>query len=315
MLTMNGGVIDCQQMVQRPILNVGSGPTGAPIAGAHVLEADAGVASCAVIADTGGTTYDMSIVRDGVIPRTREKWLGERYLSDITGIPAVEVMSIGAGGGSIAWVDDGGLLRVGPQSAGADPGPACYDQGGDQPTLTDACLVMGILDPQFFLGGKFKLDLDLSRKAIDEHVANQLGLSIEEAAASILRISTEEMAGAIENISNDHGVDPRKSALIAGGGAAGLNAGAVGRRLNMQNIILPDASPALSAAGALISDLTSDFVAGCFANTAAFDKDTVNTALADIEAQAQAFIEGPGKDANESHNDYFIEARLSLINN
>src|SRR5262249_40858021 len=157
---------------------------------------------------------------------------GRPYLGHMTGFPSIDIRSVGAGGGSIAQVDEAGLLHVGPDSAGAMPGPACYGRGGDKPTVTDAALALGHIDPGFFLGGRMKLDIELARRAIDRHVGAPLGVSIEAAAAAIIALVTETMAGAIEDITVNQGIDPRGAVLVGGGGAAGLNSVAIARRLH-----------------------------------------------------------------------------------
>src|SRR5207253_1643655 len=133
----------------------------------------------------------VSVVRRGRIPWTRESWVGRPFFGHMTGFPSVDVRSVGAGGGSIAWVDAGGLLHVGPESAGADPGPACYGRRGRKATLTDACLVLGILDPDFFLGGRARLDPQAARDSVKEQVGEPLHLSVVDAAAAVLRVATE----------------------------------------------------------------------------------------------------------------------------
>jgi N-methylhydantoinase A len=165
-VTSQAGVMDADDIAETPIHLINSGPSMAPVSGRYFARVDE-ASDSAVIADTGGTTYDVSLVRRGRIPWTRETWIGEPYRGHMTGFPSVDVKSIGAGGGSIAWVDEGGMLHVGPQSAGAVPGPACYGQGGDKPTVTDAALVLGYLDPEFFLGGAMALDVDAARQALD----------------------------------------------------------------------------------------------------------------------------------------------------
>src|SRR3989304_1191954 len=166
-------------------------------------------ADTAIVADTGGTTYDVSLVRRGSIPMTPETWLGQRYRGHILGFPSVDVRSIGAGGGSIAWVDEGGLLQVGPLSAGAVPGPAPYGKGGARPTVTEAGLVLGYVDPASFLGGAMKLDVALAEDAVRRDVGVPLGLGLQEAAAAIVSVATENMVGAIEEITINQGIDPR----------------------------------------------------------------------------------------------------------
>jgi len=308
MLTSKGGVMDFKDLAAAPIHAIGSGPSMAPIAGRHYAKMDAG-ASTAIVTDTGGTTYDVSLVRRGVIPMTPETWLGERYRGHIVGFPSVDVRSIGAGGGSIAWVDEGGLLHVGPKSAGAVPGPACYGKGGMKPTVTDASLVLGYIDPAFFLGGTMKLDVAIAAKAIEKEVARPLGLEPMEAASAILRLATENMVGAIEAITIHQGIDPRSAVMVGGGGAAGLNAIAIARRLGCTTVIIPEVVPALSAAGALISDLHADYRSLFYTSTNGFDFDGVNGILDSLAAKCRAFLEGPGAGAMEESIDFFAEAR------
>ena len=308
MLTSKGGVMDFEDLAGAPIHAIGSGPSMAPIAGRHYAQRDAG-ASTAIVTDTGGTTYDVSLVRRGVIPMTPETWLGQRYRGHIVGFPSVDVKSIGAGGGSIAWVDEGGLLHVGPISAGAVPGPACYGKDGTRPTVTDASLVLGYIDPAFFLGGTMKLDVEYAAKAIENEVAGPLGLDLLEAASAILRLATENMVSAIEEITIHQGIDPRSAVVVGGGGAAGLNAVSIARRLGCTTVIIPEVVPALSAAGALISDLHADYRSLFYTSTNSFDFDGVNASLDSLEAKCQAFLDGPGADATEKSIEFFAEAR------
>lgn len=310
MLTSKGGVMDFQDLAAAPIHAIGSGPAMAPIAGRYYAQADA-KASLAIVADTGGTTYDVSLVRRGNIPMTPETWIGQRYRGHIVGFPSVDVKSIGAGGGSIAWVDEGGLLHVGPISAGAVPGPACYGKGGTRPTVTDASLVLGHIDPTFFLGGAMKLEVDRAAKAIEEEVARPLGLDLPEAASAILRLVTENMVGAIEEITIHQGMDPRGAVLVGGGGAAGLNSGAIARRLGCKMVIIPEVGAALSAAGALMSDLRADYRALFFTTTSRFDFERTNAILDFLTAKCQAFIKGPGAGALEKSIEFYAEARYS----
>ncbi|MFB3102145.1 MAG: hydantoinase/oxoprolinase family protein, partial [Alphaproteobacteria bacterium] len=255
-VTSQAGVMDADDIAETPIHLINSGPSMAPVSGRYFARVDE-QSDTAVIADTGGTTYDVSLVRRGRIPWTRETWIGEPYRGHMTGFPSVDVKSIGAGGGSIAWVDDGGMLHVGPQSAGAVPGPACYGQGGDKPTVTDAALALGYLDPDFFLGGAMALDTEAARTALESDVAQPMGLSLEDAAAAVISIATENMVQAIMDITVNQGIDPRGAMLIGGGGAAGLNSIAIARRLGCPRVIIPEVGAALSAAGAMMSDLTS----------------------------------------------------------
>jgi N-methylhydantoinase A len=308
MLTSKGGVMDFEDLAAAPIHAVGSGPSMAPIAGRRYARLDAGT-DTAIVADAGGTTFDVSLVRRGVIPMTPETWIGQRYRGHIVGFPSVDVKSGGAGGGSIAWVDEGGLLHVGPISAGAVPGPACYGKGGRRPTLTDASLVLGHIDPMFFLGGTMKLDVELAKKAIEEDVARRLGLSLIDAAWSILRLATENMVGAIEEITVHQGIDPRSAVLVGGGGAIGLNSVAIARRLGCTKVVIPEVVAALSATGALISDLHADYRALFYTTTATFDFDGVNVILDTLTNRCRDFMEGPGANAVKQTIELYAEAR------
>ena len=307
-VTSSGGALDAEDVAAAPIHSLNSGPSMAPVAGRHFAAREA-QSETAIVADTGGTSYDVSVVRRGRIPWTRETWIGRPYFGHMTGFPSVDVRSVGAGGGSIAWVDEGRLLHVGPDSAGADPGPACYGRGGDRPTLTDACLTLGILDGEYFLGGRTRLDLEAAAAAVHEHVGSALGLPLLEAAAAILRLATERMVSAIEEITIHQGIDPAQAVLVAGGGAAGLNSVAIARRLGCPEVIVPVLGPALSAAGALISDLSRSFEIPFSAQDADFDYSGVNGILGRLEAQARAFIDGPGRGAVESSIEFSVEAR------
>jgi N-methylhydantoinase A len=262
-----------------------------------------------VIADTGGTTYDVSLVRRGRIPWSRETWIGQPFRGHMTGFPSVDVRSIGAGGGSIAWIDDGGMLHVGPRSAGAEPGPACYGQGGTRPTVTDAALVLGYIDPAFFLGGSMQLASAAAESVIARDVAGPLGLTLDEAAAAIITVATENMVQAILDITVNQGIDPREAVLVGGGGAAGLNSVLIARRLETPRLLIPEVGAALSAAGALMSDLTAQFHATLFTRSTDFDFARVNAVLEALEKRAQAFIAGPGQGSREQTVTFWAEAR------
>jgi N-methylhydantoinase A len=293
MVTSGGGVLDASAVAEAPIHSLGSGPAMAPVAGRFFAESDGG-ADTAIVADTGGTSYDVSLVRRGRIPWTRETWLGEPFFGHMTGFPSVDVKSIGAGGGSIARVDEGGLLHVGPESAGSEPGPVCYGRGGARPTVTDAAVVLGHVDPDFFLGGTMTLDVAGAQAAIAEQIAVPLGLPVDAAAAAVVSVATEHMVRAIEEITLQQGIDPRTAVLVGGGGAAGLNSVAIARRLGCPQLIVPEVGPALSAAGALLSELTCDFAATLMTTTAAFDRAGVERTLAELRGRCDAFVASTG---------------------
>ena len=309
-VTSQGGVMEAGDIARAPIHAVKSGPAMAPVAGREYAMAEGG-SDTAIIADTGGTSYDVSLVRRGRIPRTRETWIGPPYRGHMTGFPSVDVRIIGAGGGSIAAVDEAGLLRVGPSSAGAAPGPACYGQGGTRPTVTDAALVLGYLDPEFFLGGRLTLDTAAAAAALQAHVAAPLGLGLDQAAAAVLTVMTENMVGAIEGITVNQGIDARSAALVGGGGAAGLNAIALARRLGCQRVVIPDVAAAISAAGALMSELVAEFSHLHLTTAGEFDGEGVNAVLADLEEQCREFMAGPGARARATAIDFSVEARYA----
>jgi len=307
-VTSQGSVVDAADLARAPIHSINSGPAMAPVAGARFARDEAGTGT-AVVADTGGTSYDVSLVRDGRIPWTRETWLGPRLRGNMTGFPSVDVRSIGAGGGSIAWVDEGGMLHVGPESAGSSPGPACYGRGGGRPTVTDAALVLGYLDPDFFLGGSLPLDAAAARAAVGEQLAAPLGLTAEGAAASVLDVVSENMVHAIEDITVNQGIDPREAVLVGGGGAAGLNCVRIARRLGCRRVVMPGIGAALSAAGALMSDLSAEFSRTAFTTSHRFDFERVNATLAELEAKCRRFMSGRGTGTLDQRIDFSVEGR------
>jgi len=308
MVTSQGGMMDADAMAAAPIHAINSGPSMAPVAGRHYAGIDAAT-DTVIVADTGGTSYDVSLVRRGRIPWTRETWLGQPHRSDMTGFPSVDVKSIGAGGGSIAWVDSGGLLHVGPRSAGSMPGPACYNAGGQEPTVTDCALVLGYIDPAFFLGGAMALDIEAATRAVSDRVARRLGLGLEGAAAAVIAVATEKMVGAIGEITVNQGIDPATAVLVGGGGAAGLNCVAIARRLGCRRIIIPAVGAALSAAGALMSELSAEYARLAFTTARRFDAHRVNAVLRELDQQCHAFIAGPGAGSVEQTIEFAVEAR------
>ena len=309
-VTSHPGVIPAADAARAPIHIVNSGPSMAPIAGRYYAAVDS-AAEDAIIADTGGTTYDVSIVRKGTIPTTRETWIGPRYRGIMLGFPWVDVKSVGAGGGSIASIDSGGLLHVGPASAGAVPGPAAYGRGGTRATVTDAAVTLGYVDPAYFLGGAMRLDPDSARQAVEQNVAEPAGLPPAEAANAIITIATENMVQAILDITVKQGIDPRDAVLIGGGGAAGLNSVRIARRLGCRTLIIPETGPALSAAGALMSELKAEYHVALVAHTDGFDHAAVDEALAGLEEKARRFAEGPGAGALETRITFKADARYA----
>ena len=308
MITSGGGVLDAAAVAEAPILSINSGPSMAPVAGLHFAAKHAR-ASTAIVADTGGTSYDVSLVREGRIPRTSETWLGDRFFGHMTGFPSIDITSIGSGGGSIAWVDEGGLLRVGPESAGAEPGPACYSLGGTRATVTDACVLLGYIDPEYFFGGYMELDADVACDAVMRDVAEPLKLDAESAARAIVDLATEQMIHAIEDVIANHGVDPTKAILVAGGGAAGLNSVRIAARLGASCVLFPSTGAVLSASGALLADLSASFTIPVVTTSSNFDFKAVNDCLDTLTRNCEAFAQGPGAGAQSTTIQYSVDAR------
>ncbi len=248
----SGGVMSAERASQRPVHTIMSGPAGGTVAAAYFgTQHDY---SKVIAIDAGGTSFDVSLVIEGQPQITSEAKLDGHSIM----VPVINIHSIGAGGGSIASVDAGGALSVGPRSAGANPGPVCYGKGGIEPTVTDAHLVSGALDPDYFLGGEIRLDAEAARRAIQQKIADKLGLSLLEAAYGIIKVVNTRMASAIREVTIQKGFDPREFVLVAFGGAGPMHANALGDDLEVSKIIIPVASGALSALGILLSDVRFD---------------------------------------------------------
>ncbi len=306
--TSVGGCQQVEELVARPINTLKSGPAMAPVAGRAYCDLEK-LGSNAIVCDTGGTTFDVGLVRDGHLVYTRDSWLGPRWLGDIMGTSTVDVRSIGAGGGSIAWIDSGGLLRVGPQSAGSMPGPACYGRGGDKPTVTDAALYLGYIDPTYFNGGRLKLDVKAGARVIEEF-AKSTGRSADETAAAIMTVANELMIKAIGEITVNDGVNPRESVVVAGGGAAGFNIMPIAQELGCATVILPRFAAGLSACGMQYSDIVFEATRSRFTDSSAFDIDAVNQALAGIARELEEFRgKLKGSEGASATIQFLVEAR------
>jgi N-methylhydantoinase A len=253
-----GGLYQSRQAQVECVRMLESGPA-AGVVGAQALCRELQLKD-AVAFDMGGTTAKAGVIYDGEVLTATTALVGGYNEALPIQIPMVHISEVGTGGGSIAQVDTAGGLRVGPQSAGADPGPACYGLGGTRPTVTDANLVLGRLAVDRFLGGEMKLDEAAARRAITEHVAKPLGLNVTEAAAGVLRIAVSSMSYAVKGVSTERGLDAAAFALIAYGGAGPLHASQIAREIGMSRIIVPRAPGHFCAFGMLHSDLRYDFV-------------------------------------------------------
>jgi len=250
----NGGMMSPEVAMDFAVNTLMSGPAAGPMAG--IFYGDIHGCKDLITVDMGGTSFDSCMVRNREPEITTELEVAHFKMA----APSIAIETMGAGGGSIAWIDAGGIFRVGPQSAGADPGPACYDMGGTEPTVTDGDVVCGYLNPDYFLAGKKKLYPELSKKVIKEKLADKLGLSAEEAAYGIYRIVNSNMAQGTRLSSVNKGYDPRLCLLINAGGAGPVHACDIAKELEMSLILIPKTSSVFCASGMLISDLRHDFV-------------------------------------------------------
>jgi N-methylhydantoinase A len=249
----NGGVMTSETAGQKSVHTVLSGPA-AGVLGGVTLSKMAGEENVITI-DMGGTSFDVSLAYKGQPTFTMESDIGGHIIK----IPMIDIKTLGAGGGSIAWVDQGGALQVGPQSAGADPGPACYGLGGKEPTVTDANIVLGYLNPGYFLGGEMKLNVDLAKAAILGKVAKPMSLTLEQAAEGILRVVNATMVRGIRMVSVERGYDPRDFTLVCFGGAGPVHAVKLAQELNIPKLIVPEGPGVNCALGLLMADFRHDY--------------------------------------------------------
>ena len=247
----NGGIITADAARDRPVNTLLSGPAGG-VQGATYVAGLAGIEDC-ITMDMGGTSCDVSLVQGGDALVTTDVEVGDYPVS----VPMIDIHTVGAGGGSIAWIDAGGALRVGPKSAGAEPGPVCYGRGGQRPTITDAHATLGRIDPSRFLDGASPDDAVAA--AMREHVADDLDMGVREAAQGILDVANANMARALRVVSVERGYDPREFGLVAFGGAGPLHAAGLARELEIPRVVVPRTAGVLSALGLLISDVLYDF--------------------------------------------------------
>jgi len=281
MVQANGLVETPQESIRRAVYLLGSGPSAAPSAAAYCGRITG--KDHLISIDMGGTSLDVSLIRKGEIPMTTECWVGDERVA----IKMVDVHSAGAGGGSIAWVDSLGLLRVGPQSAGAEPGPACYGKGGEDPTVTDADLLLGYIPADYFLGGEISLDVDLARKAVQK-VADRLRLDLLQAAQAIHTTVNSFMADSITEISTKRGYDVRDFALIAGGGAGPIHGPALAERLGISTVIIPRFAALYSAFGMFAMDIGRDYARSYHSRVDRVSLEQVNRLYDEMELEAQA---------------------------
>ena len=296
----NGGVMSpevAQRFASNTLL---SGPAGAPQAGIHYGAIHK--FHNFITVDMGGTSFDVALVRNGAASMTTEGMIGGHRIAS----PSLDIHTVGSGGGSIAWIDAGGLLNVGPKSAGASPGPACYGRGGTLPTVTDANYVLGYLD---FAGGELTLDGEAARQAIDRHVAKPLGINVVEAAYGVYQVVNADMAAAIAVVSVQRGYDPREFVLVVAGGAGPLHAGPIARDLEIPLIQIPRESSVFCAAGMLISDLKHDYVHTYAREFGDVDIDAIAAIYHDIVDKAMRTLEAENVPAQRAVIEYSADLR------
>ena len=254
----NGGVMSAETAKKMPVTMMESGPVAGVIAAAHLGES----LDCRHIIsfDMGGTTAKASLIKDFHPEVTSSYYVGGYVSGHPMMLPVVDIVEVGNGGGSIAWIDPAGGMKIGPQSAGAAPGPACYGQGGTEPTVTDANLIVGRIDPEYFLGSGIRLRSERAAQAIMQKIAKPLSLSLEEAALGILTIANFNMSLAVRAVSVEKGYDPRDCVLVPSGGGGALHAMAIARELSVPRVIIPPMPAHFSAFGMLLADLKHDYV-------------------------------------------------------
>ena len=284
----NGGVAPIEDSRRLAVRSILSGPAGG-VSGAAAYGRLTG-SSNIIAFDMGGTSTDISLIENGEPHLSTEKFEAGWKIS----VPMIDIHTMGAGGGSIASVGPGGIMQVGPESAGAVPGPAAYDKGGDRPTVTDANLALGYLDSGNFLGGSTTLQKGLAEKAISEHVAHPTGLSMIEAAEGITEVVSTSIAEGIRLMSVQRGVDPRRFNMMAFGGAAGLQASKVARQLQVEKVIIPAAAAVLSAHGMLSTDLKYDYSRSLPTSLLGMDLDAVKALVEGMESEGRQKLQDQG---------------------
>jgi N-methylhydantoinase A len=296
----SGGRMTADEAEELPAALMESGPMAGAIAAGHV---GTSLDERLVIAfDMGGTTAKACLVEAGQPRVTTTYYVGGRAQEMPLLLPVVDILEVGAGGGSVAWLDDVGALKVGPRSAGAHPGPACYGRGGVEPTVTDANLVLGRLSAARFLGGAMPLDVERATAALRTHIAEPLGLDLAEAAAGVIRIVDATMALAVRGVTVERGIDPRDCAMVAYGGAGPLHALAVARDLGAPRVIVPPFPGHFCAVGLLVADERHDYVRTWLVPLAAAPLAALDQAFAEMQAEAAATLDRA--DVAPAHRSY-----------
>jgi N-methylhydantoinase A len=303
----NGGTATFAISERLPIHMVESGPVGGVI-GAQAIGNAIGTSNLITL-DIGGTTAKCSLIDQGEVKVTTDYRIerDQHNAGYPIKVPVVDIVEIGAGGGSIAWIDAGGALKVGPKSAGAVPGPACYGQGGTEPTVTDANLIAGRINPDYFLGGEIAVSVELARQAMQE-IADALGVSVEDAALGVIRIANANMINALKLVSVRRGYDPRDFTLIAFGGGGAMHAAALAKELHVGRVLIPQAPGHFSAWGMLMTDPTQDFIRTTLVASTGDNHSRIEEIFDDMEDEARRFF-AAGYGEGNTRLDRFLDMR------
>ena len=303
LLQSNGGAVSVAQVATRPVMLVLSGPA----AGVGALKGCSapGEAANLISMEIGGTSCDVMVMAGGDVPVADQLTIDGYHLTT----PSVEIHTVGAGGGAIAWVDNAGLLHVGPQGAGARPGPAAYGLGGENPTVTDAQLVLGRLQPGPLAGGAVTLDGALARQAVKTKLAKPLGLSVEDAAAGVIRLLEQNLLHAVERLSIERGHNPATFTLVAAGGAGPMHGSAVARALGCSRALLPRAAGAFCALGMLQSDVRQDYLQVFVADLDRLDRPALDAGFSQLETRARDALSRDGFGAADSAIEREVDLR------
>jgi len=278
----NGGVMTAETAIRHASATLLSGPAAGAVGAMYFAELLGN--RNLILMDMGGTSFDVTLISDGKVTLSTEGEIAGYRVAK----PMIDINTVGAGGGSIAWLDKGGMLKVGPASAGSDPGPACYSLGGAEPTVTDVNLLLGYLNSEFFLGGEMQVDVRAAAAAVKDRIADSLGMTLTDACAGIFRIINQNMADATKVVSVERGHDPREYALISAGGACSIHACKIAEEIGSSTVIVPKAASVFCALGMLESDIRLDSVRSYSGHIPGIDLEDLNAAIAEAEETALA---------------------------
>lgn len=281
----NGGVMSISSTIQTPVQTALSGPSAGVMGAVYIAEA-AGFKDI-ITYDMGGTSTDVSLVKDGIAEYTTKR----KVCGLPSGVPMIDVHAVGAGGGSIAQIDNAGALKVGPESAGANPGPAAYGLGNESPVVTDANLVLGRINPHYVLGGRLKIDAELSKKAVKKKIADPMGIGTEEAALGIVKVVNSNMARAIRVITVEKGHNPSDFTLVAYGGAGPLHAVHLAQEMGIRTVLIPPAPGALCALGLLTADIKKSYVRTAIASYDEMTPEQINAVMSSLRDEGSAWLD------------------------